>query len=117
MQVLTMGQVGKMLNVAPRTAMKWFDSGRLKGYRIPGSQDRRTTPEYLRKFCKEYGLPAPKELAVEWTATPDNIGVSQATCSAVNAIFALDGMLPVKNGDWATFAAEIARVIERETSN
>ncbi|MEM9246234.1 MAG: response regulator, partial [Cyanobacteria bacterium P01_F01_bin.153] len=35
----------------------WFDSGRLKGYRIPGSQDRRIPREYLIKFLKEHGMP------------------------------------------------------------
>ena len=33
------------------------DSGRLKGYRIPGSQDRRIPREYLIKFLKEHGMP------------------------------------------------------------
>jgi PleD family two-component response regulator len=36
---------------------KWFDSGRLKGYRIPGCQDRRIPLEYLIKFLKENGMP------------------------------------------------------------
>jgi len=37
MKVFTTGQVAKICKVAPRTVSKWFDSGRLKGYRIPGS--------------------------------------------------------------------------------
>ena len=36
MKVFTTGQVAKICKVAPRTVSKWFDSGRLKGYRIPG---------------------------------------------------------------------------------
>ena len=39
--VLTTGEVAKICNVAPRTVSKWFDSGALHGYRIPGSKDRR----------------------------------------------------------------------------
>ena len=39
-KVFTTGQVAKICKVAPRTVSKWFDSGRLRGYRIPGSQDR-----------------------------------------------------------------------------
>ena len=35
MKVFTTGQVAKICKVAPRTVSKWFDSGRLKGYRIP----------------------------------------------------------------------------------
>ena len=56
MKVFTTGQVAKICKVAPRTVSKWFDSGRLKGYRIPGSQDRRIPREYLIKFLKEHGI-------------------------------------------------------------
>ena len=54
MKVFTTGQVAKICKVAPRTVSKWFDSGRLKGYRIPGSQDRRIPREYLIRFLKEH---------------------------------------------------------------
>src|SRR6059058_4059621 len=57
MKVFTTGQVAKICKVAPRTVSKWFDSGRLKGYRIPGSQDRRIPREQLIKFLKEHGMP------------------------------------------------------------
>ena len=57
MKVFTTGQVAKICKVAPRTVSKWFDSGRLKGYRIPGSQDRRIPREYLIKFLREHGMP------------------------------------------------------------
>jgi len=57
MKVFTTGQVAKLCKVAPRTVSKWFDAGRLKGYRIPGSQDRRIPREYLIKFLKEHGMP------------------------------------------------------------
>ena len=33
--ILTTGEVAAICNVAPRTVSKWFDSGQLKGYRIP----------------------------------------------------------------------------------
>jgi two-component system, OmpR family, response regulator RpaA len=56
-KVFTTGQVAKICKVAPRTVSKWFDSGRLKGYRIPGSQDRRIPREQLVRFLKEYGMP------------------------------------------------------------
>jgi excisionase family DNA binding protein len=57
MKVFTTGQVAKICKVAPRTVSKWFDSGRLKGYRIPGSQDRRIPRDYLIRFLKEHGMP------------------------------------------------------------
>lgn len=55
--VLTTGQVAQICNVAPRTVTKWFDSGQLKGYRIPGSRDRRIPVAELTRFMKMYNIP------------------------------------------------------------
>ncbi len=55
--VLTTGEVAKICNVAPRTVSKWFDTGVLKGYRIPGSKDRRIPVSQLVRFMKEHGIP------------------------------------------------------------
>ena len=55
--VLTTGEVAKICNVAPRTVSKWFDTGQLKGYRIPGSKDRRIPVSQLVRFMKEHGIP------------------------------------------------------------
>lgn len=55
--VLTTGEVAKVCNVAPRTVSKWFDSGQLKGYRIPGSKDRRIPLNQLIRFMKDHGIP------------------------------------------------------------
>ena len=57
MKVFTTGQVAKICKVAPKTVARWFDSGRLKGYRIPGTNDRRFTREFLIRFIKEHGMP------------------------------------------------------------
>jgi len=55
--VLTTGEVAKICNVAPRTVSKWFDSGQLRGYRIPGSKDRRIPRQQLIRFMKAHGMP------------------------------------------------------------
>ncbi|MCC6239518.1 MAG: response regulator [Phycisphaerales bacterium] len=55
--VLTTGEVAKICNVAPRTVSKWFDSGALLGYRIPGSKDRRIPLNQLIRFMKQHGMP------------------------------------------------------------
>lgn len=55
--VLTTGEVAKICNVAPRTVSKWFDNGTLKGYKIPGSKDRRIPVAELVKFMKTHGIP------------------------------------------------------------
>ena len=56
-EVLTTGEVAKICCVAPRTVSKWFDSGRLRGYRIPGSRDRRIPRTQLIRFMKDHGMP------------------------------------------------------------
>ena len=56
-EVLTTGEVAKICNVAPRTVSKWFDSGSLKGYRIPGSRDRRIPASELVRFMRAHGIP------------------------------------------------------------
>jgi excisionase family DNA binding protein len=55
--VLTTGEVAKICNVAPRTVSKWFDSGALTGYRIPGSKDRRIPLNQLIRFMKQHNMP------------------------------------------------------------
>ena len=65
-KVFTTGQVAKICKVAPRTVSKWFDSGRLKGYRIPGSQDRRIPREQLIRFLKEHGMPLGELEEEDW---------------------------------------------------
>lgn len=55
--VLTTGEVAKICNVAPRTVSKWFDSGQLNGYRIPGSKDRRIPVSSLMRFMKQHQIP------------------------------------------------------------
>ena len=55
--VLTTGQVARICNVAPRTVSKWFDSGQLRGYRIPGSKDRRIPIDQLVRFMQAHGMP------------------------------------------------------------
>lgn len=57
--VLTTGDVAKICNVAPRTVSKWFDTGQLKGYRIPGSKDRRIPVNELVRFMKANNMPTP----------------------------------------------------------
>jgi len=61
-KVLSSGEVAKVCHVAPRTAQKWIDAGLLKGYRIPGSRDRRVPVEEMIRFMKQHGMPVSPEL-------------------------------------------------------
>jgi len=56
-RVLTTGEVAKLCSVAPRTVSKWFDAGQLRGYRIPGSKDRRIPLDQLINFMRAHGIP------------------------------------------------------------
>jgi excisionase family DNA binding protein len=57
--VFTTTQAASILHVSSRTVCKWFDQGRLRGYRIPGSQDRRIPRDQLLRFVRENELPVP----------------------------------------------------------
>ncbi|HVX85957.1 MAG TPA: response regulator [Phycisphaerae bacterium] len=56
-EVLTTGEVARICKVAPRTVTKWFDSGQLRGYRIPGSKDRRIPVSQLMRFMRQNNMP------------------------------------------------------------
>ena len=53
----TTGEVAQISAVTKRTVIKWIDSGKLKGYRIPGSTHRRVAREDLTAFLKEHDIP------------------------------------------------------------
>ncbi|MDD5011498.1 MAG: helix-turn-helix domain-containing protein [Phycisphaerae bacterium] len=55
--IFTTGQVAHICKVAPRTVTKWFDTGQLKGYRIPGGRDRRIPAAELMRFMKTHNIP------------------------------------------------------------
>lgn len=89
-EVLTTGQVAKIIQVAPRTVSKWFDSGKLKGYRIPGSNDRRITRKELERFIKEHGIDVCGRFAPSadvCVVTPDRATASALRGEFPNALF------------------------------
>ena len=55
--VYTTGDVARLCCVSPRTVSKWFDTGQLRGYRIPGSKDRRIPRDQLMRFMRTHGIP------------------------------------------------------------
>ncbi len=65
-------------SVAPRTVSKWFDTGRLKGSRIPRGAVRRIPTEVLREFMKSHGMPLgdlePMEDQIPETLSPFVVG-------------------------------------------
>ncbi|MFO0946102.1 MAG: response regulator [Planctomycetota bacterium] len=55
--VFTTGEAARICKVSQQTIIRCFDSGQLKGFRVPGSRFRRIPRETLHKFMKENGIP------------------------------------------------------------
>ena len=55
--VFTTGEAAKICKVSQQTIIRCFDSGQLKGFRVPGSRFRRIPRDVLYKFMKENSIP------------------------------------------------------------
>jgi excisionase family DNA binding protein len=55
--VFTTGEAAKICKVSQQTIIRCFDSGQLKGFRVPGSRFRRIPRDQLFAFMKENGIP------------------------------------------------------------
>jgi len=56
-QVFTTGEVAEICKVSQQTIIRCFDSGKLQGFRVPGSKFRRIPRESLIQFMKENDIP------------------------------------------------------------
>jgi len=55
--VFTTGEAAEICQVSQQTIIRCFDSGRLKGFRVPGSRFRRIPREELIKFMRRNEIP------------------------------------------------------------
>lgn len=55
--VYTTGEVAEICRISQQTVIRCFDSGRLKGFRVPGSKFRRIPRESLLAFMRENHIP------------------------------------------------------------
>ncbi|MBO7708066.1 MAG: response regulator [Thermoguttaceae bacterium] len=55
--VFTTGEAAKICKVSQQTIIRCFDSGQLKGFRVPGSRFRRIPRDQLFAFMKNNGIP------------------------------------------------------------
>ncbi len=56
-QVFTTGEAAEVCKVSQQTIIRCFDSGRLKGFRVPGSRFRRIPREELIRFMRDNEIP------------------------------------------------------------
>ncbi|MFB0525336.1 MAG: response regulator [Phycisphaerae bacterium] len=55
--LFTTGEAAEICRVSQQTIIRCFDSGRLEGFRVPGSKFRRIPRQSLLKFMKENNIP------------------------------------------------------------
>jgi len=55
--IFTTGEVAQICKVSQQTVIRCFDSGRLQGFRVPGSRFRRIPREALIDFMKSNQIP------------------------------------------------------------
>ena len=55
--VFTTGEAAEICKVSQQTIIRCFDSGRLRGFRVPGSRFRRIPRDALIAFMKDNGIP------------------------------------------------------------
>ncbi|MEN0111170.1 MAG: response regulator [Planctomycetota bacterium] len=55
--VFTTGEAAKICKVSQQTIIRCFDSGQLKGFRVPGSKFRRIPRDHLYAFMRDNGIP------------------------------------------------------------
>lgn len=56
-KVFTTGEAAKVCKVSQQTIIRCFDSGRLNGFRVPGSRFRRIPREELIRFMRDNDIP------------------------------------------------------------
>lgn len=56
-KVFTTGEAAEVCGVSQQTIIRCFDSGRLDGFRVPGSRFRRIPRSKLLSFMKDNGIP------------------------------------------------------------
>ena len=55
--IFTTGEAATLCKVSQQTIIRCFDSGRLAGFRVPGSRFRRIPREALMSFMRQNGIP------------------------------------------------------------
>lgn len=57
-KIFTTGEAARVCKVSQQTIIRCFDSGRLNGFRVPGSKFRRIPRDELIRFMKDNNIPA-----------------------------------------------------------
>lgn len=62
MKTLTTGDIAHYMDVNQRTVIRWLDSGRLKGFKLPGRGNNRVLVSDFISFLEQNQIPVPESL-------------------------------------------------------
>ena len=68
MKTLTSGEIASYCDVNLRTVIRWIESGKLKGFKLPGRGNNRVLVEDFVAFLERHDMPIPDSL--KGIATP-----------------------------------------------
>lgn len=114
--VVTTGVASSILSAAPRTISKMYDSGRLEGYVIPDSKDRRIYVKSLLAMMTKNNMPIPMSLrpqksimfGVDRSLCPDNVQYIDEPIMFGHAICGELIAVCVIGLNWGTTCADLA---------
>ncbi len=105
--VFTTGEVAKVCSISQQTVIRCFDTGRLRGFRVPGSRFRRIPREQLIRFMTENNIPLGKlGRATKRVLVIDD---EQAIVDMLVDILSRNGRFDVKSGSTGFEAGLLAR--------
>jgi two-component system response regulator RpaA len=105
--VFTTGEAAKVCKVSQQTIIRCFDSGQLKGFRVPGSRFRRIPRDALYRFMKENGIPTDAlESGRRRILIVDD---DQAVVDLISEVFAADSRFETKVVDNGFGAGVLAK--------
>ncbi len=93
-KVFTTGEAAQVCKVSQQTIIRCFDSGRLNGFRVPGSRFRRIPREELMRFMRTNEIPLEVlESALKRILVVDD---DPEIASLMNDVFGDDGRFDVR---------------------
>jgi two-component system, OmpR family, response regulator RpaA len=105
--VFTTGEVAQICSISQQTVIRCFDSGRLRGFRVPGSKFRRIPRGHLIHFMRENNIPTDKlERQSKRVVVIDD---DKAVVDMLVDLLQRDGFYEVKTGHTGFEAGLLAR--------
>ena len=86
MKTLTTGDIARYLDVNQRTVIRWLDSGRLKGFKLPGRGNNRVLVSDFIGFLEQNQMPVPESLRHSQAAQQPRVLLVDDEEAVLNAV-------------------------------